>query len=136
MNNLNNDPWGIDFQMLNSTDTNGNTVLDIDLFNLLDGDANVVQTADFIRIFSRKGELDWDPDSQSGAGLLDLKGVSINKKELNDKVQLIDNASLSDSRIEKSYTSLNADTSVLKMVHNIKLKNNIIYSSNIVIGTK
>ena len=126
--------YGIDFALLQTTDAAGNTSLDVDLFTVLDGDPKVVQAADLARIFANPGDYDWDPEYTTGAGLLDLRGKSVSKKDIDTKKRLIDNMSLADERISGSFTELSLVNGTLLLVHNISVVDDIVYNTNIQLG--
>lgn len=127
--------YGIDFALINTTDSFGNPTIDVDLFTVQDNDPRVVQTSDLAKIFANQGDYNWAPDNLCGAGLLNMKGKSFTNKEMNDKKILINNMSLSDSRIKSSFTNLGIEIDgTVNLTHKIKVDSGAVYVSDIQIN--
>jgi hypothetical protein len=127
--------YGLDFALINTVDSFGNPIIDVDLTTVEDNDPRVVQTSDIAKIFANQGDYDWAPDQLCGAGLLDMKGKSFTNKAASDKRILINNMSLSDSRISSAFTNLSIqiDGSV-NLTHKIKVNSGAVFVSDITIN--
>ncbi len=128
--------YGMDFDLVNATDDSGNTTLDVDLFTVLDNDPKVVQISDLNIIFASPGDYNWDPDTQSGTGLLEMRGQSLSSRQLRQIAGDLDTQSVSDSRVTSSASTITLQQGNLHLVHKITLDAGATFTSDILISGK
>jgi hypothetical protein len=113
---------GIDFRLINYTDENGNLLVDIDLFDLLEDDPSIVLTSSLAKIFAEPGDYDWDDAQLNGAGLVSFKGKAYTSGDIERLKLSINNQSVEDDRIDDVKTELYiTDGGELNMIHKIRV---------------